>query len=209
MKTGICCANLNNFTLPKDIPFIGVDRGTEKLLEQRITPSFAIGDFDSITHPEILDTITEIQTLPVRKDDTDTQAAVEWAIEKGFDEIDIYGATGGRLDHFIAVLILLELHKDIKIRIIDEQNEILLLTPGTHKITSGGYKYFSLFALDKAAVTITGAEYNVTDLLILRKNPLGCSNQVKEEAAFVKTTGDLWLIKSKDITGAQAFAFAK
>ena len=35
---------------------------------------------------------------------TDTHAAIEYAISKGYDEIELYGVTGGRLDHFFAVM---------------------------------------------------------------------------------------------------------
>mgnify|MGYP000210964258 CR=1 FL=1 len=49
-----------------------------------------------------------IQILPERKDVTDTHAAIEYAISKGYDEIELYGVTGGRLDHFFAVMCLPE-----------------------------------------------------------------------------------------------------
>lgn len=198
MKIGICGANLGGDILPEDIPFIGVDKGAEKLIGRGITPAWAIGDFDSIDNPEVLKQIKEIEVLPARKDVTDTHAALEWAIDMGYDDICIYGATGGRLDHFIAALILLELHKEVRITIHDSLNEISLLTPGEHRFSSGGYKYFSLFALERAVITITGAEYNVSDFVLLRKDPLGCSNQVKGEFATVKTDADVLLIRSND-----------
>lgn len=198
MKIGICAGNLSDLELPKDLPFIGADRGVEKLLSQGITPAFAIGDFDSLKDKAALKAIKEIEILPARKDVTDTHAALEWAIEKGYDEILIYGATGGRLDHFMAALILLELHKEVRISIIDAQNQIRLLSPGVHKIHPEGYKYFSLFALDKARISISGAEYDLSDFTLLRNNPLATSNQVKGESARVETDADLLLIQSKD-----------
>ena len=198
MKAGICSAHLENFILPKDIPYIGVDKGVEKLLEQDITPAFAIGDFDSITDAEVLTAVSKTRILPERKDVTDTHAALDWAIQSGYDEIYIFGATGGRLDHFMAVLTLLELYREVHISIIDAQNEITLLRPGSNKFKGGEYKYFSLFAPDKALISISGAEYELKDYLLLRKDPLCCSNQVKGDFACVKTDADLILIKSKD-----------
>lgn len=198
MKAGIAAALLADFALPEGLTYIGVDRGCEKLLEQGITPAFAIGDFDSIGNAAVLDAVKEIQILPARKDVTDTHAAVEWAIEHGYDEIEIYGATGGRLDHFIAVLTLLELHREADISIIDRQNFITLLTPGTHEIPAGGYKYFSLYALDKAVISITGAEYDLENYTLLRTDPLVTSNEVKKNTACVTTDADIILIRSKD-----------
>ena len=199
MKTGICAAMPDNIVLPKDLPYIGVDKGTEKLLEQGIMPVFAIGDFDSVTNPDSLKAVGMTKTLPTRKDVTDTHAAVEWAVCRGYDEIDIYGATGGRLDHFLAVLTLLELYRDVKIRIIDAQNEISLLKEGRHVFEAGGYKYFSLFAPDKAVISVSGAEYNLKDYTLKRSDPLCCSNQVKGKEAAVTTDADLLLVRSKDL----------
>ena len=198
MKIGICAAMLDNFTLPEDLPYIGVDKGTEKLLEQGIIPAFAIGDFDSITDPDVLGAVGRTEILPARKDVTDTHAAVEWAIGQGYDEINIYGATGGRLDHFLAVLTLLELYRDVKIRIIDSQNEISLLGSGSHTFSADGYKYFSLYAPDRAVISISGAQYPLKEYTLLRSDPLCCSNEVKGKAATVVTDNDILLVKSKD-----------
>lgn len=199
MKIGICSAVLTDMELPKDISYIGVDRGVEKLLAQGITPAFAIGDFDSISDPHVLEAMKNVEILPERKDVTDTHAAVDWAYKNGYDEIYIYGATGARLDHFIAVLKLLELYRDINIFIVDRQNKLTLLRPGTYNIYPEGYKYFSFYALDRAVITITGAEYERTDYELLRNDPLATSNQVKGEYATLKTDGDLILVRAKDM----------
>ena len=39
---------------------------------------------------------------------TDTHAAIEYAISKGYDEIELYGVTGGRLDHFLQLCVCLK-----------------------------------------------------------------------------------------------------
>ena len=117
MKIALCATHLEKMILPQDREYIGVDHGVEELLKQGITPKFAIGDFDSLN----------IQILPERKDVTDTHAAIEYAISKGYDEIELYGVTGGRLDHFFAVMCLLEKYQDVSIKVIDQQNCIQLL----------------------------------------------------------------------------------
>ena len=93
--------------LPQDREYIGVDHGVEELLKQGITPKFAIGDFDPYKIEQTLENLN-IQILPERKDVTDTHAAIDYLLSKSYDEIEIYGATGGRLDHFFAVMCLLE-----------------------------------------------------------------------------------------------------
>ena len=56
-----------------------------------------MGDFDSVNDEEreILKTLN-IHPVKAEKDDTDLALGVEQAIQKGYTEIDIYGATGGR-----------------------------------------------------------------------------------------------------------------
>ena len=105
MKIGICSAMAKEIDISLD--YIGVDRGIEVLIDQGINPIYAIGDFDSIRDENLLSNL-KIERLPTRKDVTDTHAALEYAIDKGYDEVDIYGVTGGRLDHFFGAMCLLE-----------------------------------------------------------------------------------------------------
>ena len=143
MKIALCATHLEKMILPQDREYIGVDHGVEELLKQGITPKFAIGDFDSLQNRQTLKNLN-IQILPERKDVTDTHAAIEYAISKGYDEIEIYGATGGRLDHFFAVMCLLEKYQDVSIKVIDQQNCIQLLKPGIHHIENKDYYYFDV-----------------------------------------------------------------
>ena len=99
MKIALCATHLEKMILPQDREYIGVDHGVEELLKQGITPKFAIGDFDSLQNRQTLENLN-IQILPERKDVTDTHAAIDYLLSKGYDEIEIYGVTGGRLDHF-------------------------------------------------------------------------------------------------------------
>ena len=87
MKIGICSAMAKEIDISLD--YIGVDRGIEVLIDQGINPIYAIGDFDSIRDENLLSNL-KIERLPTRKDVTDTHAALEYAIDKGYDEK--YGA---------------------------------------------------------------------------------------------------------------------
>ena len=86
--------------ISKDSYFIYCDRGLihEKGLDRR--PDLAVGDFDSCPIPEG----TEVITLPKEKDDTDGLYGVKEAIRRGYDEITILGATGGRIDHTLGCI---------------------------------------------------------------------------------------------------------
>ena len=197
MKIALCATHLEKMILPQDREYIGVDHGVEELLKQGITPKFAIGDFDSLQNRQTLKNLN-IQILPERKDVTDTHAAIEYAISKGYDEIEIYGATGGRLDHFFAVMCLLEKYQDIKLKVIDQQNCIQLLKPGKHYIYNQGYDYFSLFALNESIISIDQAEYTLDRYLLKREDPLCVSNEVKGEYAIIENSGNIILVQSRD-----------
>lgn len=196
MKIGICSALAEQIDVSLD--YIGVDRGVEVLINQGIKPIFAIGDFDSIENKNILKELN-IERLPTRKDVTDTHAALEYALENSYDEVDIYGVTGGRLDHFLSAMCLLEKYAHKKIRIIDQQNIIQLLLPGKHEVYRDEYKYFSLYALSEAYIDIEGAEYPLNQYYLKREDPLCVSNQVSDEVAIITNSKPIILIKSRDI----------
>ena len=196
MKIGICSALATK--IDPQLTYIGVDRGVEILVKQGITPIYAIGDFDSIENIEILKEL-KIERLPTRKDVTDTHAALEYALEQGYDEIDIYGVTGGRLDHFLSAMCLLEKYADIKIRIIDQQNIIQLLLPGSHHVYHDEYKYFSLYALSDTYLDIEGAQYPLNHYFLQRHDPLCVSNQVAQNRATITNSKAVILVRSRDL----------
>lgn len=140
----------------------------------------------------------KIERLPTRKDVTDSHAAVEYALLQGYDEIDIYGVTGGRLDHFLSAMCLLEKYQNVKIRIVDSQNIIELLKPGKHKIMNEGYKYFSLFALKDSYIDISHAQYPLHNYYLKHDDPLCVSNQTIEDFAYVINSNIIILIRSRD-----------
>ena len=82
---------------------IAADKGVEILNCHGLTPDLTVGDFDSSSYvPE-----KNVIVLPVEKDVTDTHAAVDIALEKGAEEIVIYGGMGGRPDHTLANISLI------------------------------------------------------------------------------------------------------
>lgn len=198
MKIGICGGAKVTTTLDTSLCYIGADKGIETLLEKNITPILAVGDFDSIINAKLLETL-DIQRLPTRKDITDTQYALEYAITNGYNEIYLYGVTGGRLDHFMAVLCLLQKYRDTTIYILDQGNKIQLLKAGVHTVNKENYKYFSLFAITESIIDITSCEYPLQQYHLVKEDPLCVSNQVVGNFATITTSKDILLIESNDV----------
>ncbi|WP_192977742.1 thiamine diphosphokinase [Mammaliicoccus vitulinus] len=212
MKVNLLCSLRN---VEKDVlqeqqnEWIGVDRGTLELLNHQIMPIAAVGDFDSVTNEELHQIKKQIEIDPVKKekDDTDLALAVNLAVELGYAEIRIYGATGGRLDHFMgAVQILTKpefLAEDIKISLIDSQNEITVLKPGSHRISQvEGMKYVSFIPLNtNIRIKLDEFKYELPYTTLEQGSTLTISNEFKEgydQPLVTVELGNILMIQSKD-----------
>jgi thiamine pyrophosphokinase len=146
----------------------------------------AVGDFDSISNEqmEMLKLVAkEIHVLPAEKDDTDTQVALLLAMKK-FPEASsfrIFGATGGRIDHFLSNLFLPleERFASIaeKIEFHNEKNVVKFFGKGTHRwFKNVEMKYLGFANLTPVEkFTILDAKYtlpstNITQLFAYPSN---------------------------------------
>ncbi len=80
---------------------ICADGGYLLAKRMNVVPDVIIGDFDTFSEEELPDNC-EIIKHPEDKDDTDTMLAVKLALNRGYKNIVICGAIGGRLDHTFA-----------------------------------------------------------------------------------------------------------
>lgn len=132
--------------------WLGVDRGALRLLTYGIKPIVAIGDFDSIDEAEeqIVKQLQDIRTARPEKDDTDTQLALTIAMDEfNPEEIYLYGATGGRIDHFLANVWTITEPRFASIinrlRIVDKDNSIRFYQPGEYAIQKEADKKYLAF----------------------------------------------------------------
>lgn len=196
MKVGIYCSIDAGDIRDKNIDYIGVDQGVIHLLRQNIQPIIAIGDMDSIEDKSCLEKLDVYEFSSV-KDDTDTALALTYVIENGYDEIDLYGVTQKRMDHFLAVISLLEKYKEYHIVIYDQYNKIQVLLAGEHKILKDDYHYFSLFAFDQSVMTLKECHYPLNQYHLVRSDPLCVSNQMNNDYAIIENSQPIILIQSK------------
>ena len=203
-KAAIVGASECHVELDPNLDYIGVDGGNEILFKQHIKPMLSVGDFDSLTNAQILKEIKKI-SLPTHKDDTDSAIAIEYLIEKGYNDITLYGVTGGRLDHFLAVCTLLSKYRDAKLTIIDEQNKMYLLKEGVHKIQKEDYQYISFFALTKANLTIEGCAYPLDHYDLMYNDPLCVSNEILLKECTITTSNDIYVIQSRNKKGNESW----
>lgn len=174
---------------------IGVDGGCSKISKYSI--DIAFGDFDSLTIPVQAKTIYRYKK---EKDETDLELAIDKVIKMdNIEEIIIYNATGGRLDHFLCNLKLLERYVNNNISIIDEQNKIRCLNTNDYILKKSHYQYFSLIPCKDSNVTIKKALYEITDKDISSTDTYAVSNEFVDEEVYIKINqGMVYLIESID-----------
>lgn len=197
MKIGIYGAGDFCSQIDRTIPYIGVDGGVQSLKKLGIQPQFIVGDFDSLKDKSLLENI-ETKVLPHIKDDTDTEVAIKHAIASGYQEIDLYGVTGGRLDHFFTVCRLLVKYQDYKITIYDQQNKIYLLKPGISKINKDGYEFLSFFAIEACHLTLEGVMYPLQDYYLQYQDGLCVSNEILAKEAKVSCDHYLFCLQTNN-----------
>lgn len=190
--------------LDKSGVWIGVDSGTQYLLDNHIVPLFSVGDFDSFNIENSYDHhITIIKKE--NQDLTDTEFALLNVIKifPHLEQINIFGATGKRLDHFFANILLLSNDKFInyKINLIDNHNIIFLSKTGHNSLVyDKSYKYISFVPITaNTIVSIKNAKYEVENYKLTLDRANATSNEFKNEneISFI-TNHRCLIIYSKD-----------
>lgn len=144
------------------------------------------GDFDSVEKDlEILPPPTEI--YPSEKDFTDGEIGLRALLSRGCEEIEIYGAGGGREDHFLVNLHLLyyAYFQGVKAKIITENAEIFIAT-GETELVGVKEKTVSLLPFGGAAHIMNGEgfKYDLENkTLDYGRAGLGVSNVVTQDYA--------------------------
>ena len=72
--------------------------GAYRYLTRYVTPDVLIADFDTLTREEVDEKRTEIVSFGTEKDFTDGFLAIKILVERGYTDVDIFGAYGGRPD---------------------------------------------------------------------------------------------------------------
>ena len=189
---------------------IAVDNGLKFLYENQIRPTWIVGDFDTAAQ-ELVEYYQTQTDIPIRrfntvKDSTDSQIAIELALELGSSEITILGGTGTRLDHVLGNIqsLMLARKKGVSCIILDAYNRIRLMDGVVHLKKSEQYgKYVSLLPLttEVTGVELRGFKYELTDYTFTSTGSagLGVSNEITAEIAEIRIkTGIFVLIESRD-----------
>lgn len=184
---------------------ICADGGAAHLRAMGITPDVMMGDFDSITDADkkfFQKKAVRILGFPSRKNHTDSELCVNWAVENGASDITLLAATGSRLDHTLANIFLLKklAKQQIPARIINPNNEIHAVLDSIELRGKPG-DLLSVIPVTETAcgVTLKGLEYPLDHVTIPMGSSLGISNVFKSNNAVISVKkGILIVTQSRD-----------
>ncbi len=178
---------------------IGADGGALFLEKIGCKADLIIGDLDSLPAAKV----SEYQQLgikllqyPLEKDQTDGELALQFCIENGLEEVVIIGASGGRIDHQLANIFLLEyaVRHQLKAMIREPGLEIGIIMGEKEFINKKGWG-LSLIPLDEriSDVSISGCQYRLNREELTRYKTRGISNRIVAEKAVVEIADGLLL----------------
>lgn len=186
---------------------IVADRGLLAVDNLKLQVDYILGDFDS-TPPELLskykDGTTPIKTFSSKKDKTDTEIALELALEQNPVKIDIVGATGSRMDHTMANIDILgkAIDKNVNMRIIDSNNRIYLKKHNFIIKKDKQYgDYISLlpYTPQVNGLSLKGFKYPLEAVTLKLGSSLGISNEIVGYEGIVEfDQGILVVFETKD-----------
>ena len=185
--------------------WIGVDYGAYYLIREGISPIHAFGDFDSVTDEELklIQSQMDVDIVPSEKDFTDFELSLRYVVDEGYEDIDVYGALGGRMDHALANIQTL-VHIDFvdkNIRLIDEMNIIKSISAGHHTLQqTKGMKYISIIPMyPDTRLTLSGLKYEANNLMLEIGKTLTVSNEFADDrTAVIDTSAPIIIVESKD-----------
>lgn len=191
--------------LPHTDYIICADGGVKHAVKLGLKPDLIVGDFDSASK-SVLQNFKKagvsVITYSTDKDQTDTQIAVEKAIEKGATNVVFLGALGSRFDHSYANIMLLNrlVKSGITSKIIDEQNVIVMSDKHIELEGVIGQVLSILPFGGNACVAETqGLKYQMQNCVLQLDNPFGVSNVFNLERVSIRvSSGYILAIKAWD-----------
>lgn len=175
---------------------IAADRGYDSLMAYGVIPDLVVGDFDSLgytpDHPNVMQ-------LPAEKDDTDMVFALRRGLELGYRRFVLLGGVGGRLEHTLGNLQLLDwLTTQGAIGFLaGEKTVVTALRDNSLTFPASMSGHLSVFCNSGIAegVTLRNLKYPLTDYIMSGSFPIGVSNEFTGTSACVSVKkGSLLLL---------------
>jgi len=165
---------------------------------------------DSVSQDDIEylnDKNIEVLKFPTVKDQTDLEIALRELIKRGYKNILVIGALGGRIDQTLANLGLMSslTNDDVRIEFDDGQEHIMLVR--NHQVFFGK-KGDTVSLISQCSptkgITTSGLRYPLNDESLFPGQTRGISNEmIGEKAEMNITTGTILCIHTRKMDGSE------
>ena len=170
---------------------ICADSGANHLFRLGVLPELILGDLDSVeqsVHEYFAVQGVRIISYPAKKDITDTQLALDYALENGAKRMTIVAASGGRIDHFLAnIQLLMRYNNDLVCLMLVSGDSTAYLCKDTVGVKGCVGDLLSVLPLTPtiSKVNLSGLAYPLVDAEIEMGNTTGISNEFISDFATI------------------------
>ena len=209
-----CNGQLKNLANVKQIAndcdlLIAADGGAKYFLDIGLTPQVIIGDMDSIGS-DTWKSKSGIEHIryPADKDKSDTELAVEYALEHGHEQVILVAATGGRLDHILGNIALVAGYPG-QVAILDGISTLIAVDKSEKCVLHGRIgTIVSLmpYSTEHLKVRTKGLKYPLQDEFLISATH-GLSNELSQTEACICVSDGILLvyIENQDISYSSKF----
>ena len=183
-----------------DDVIIAADGGARHARALGLLPAVVIGDLDSLDSAKLRafkEQGVDIVQHPADKDETDLELALRYAHERGFEQILLVGALGGRLDQTLGNLALLTdpLWEGVDLRLDDGVEEVFF-TRKQAKIRGRSGDIVSLIPWggDVTIHRTEGLRWSLQNEILYAHQTRGISNEMLSDEAHIEIDDGLLLI---------------
>jgi len=179
---------------------IATDGAWAKAATAGIAVDCVVGDLDSLQPSEktaLLASGIQVQIHPREKDSTDLELAVDLALARKPQKVIVFGAFGGRIDHALANVLMLE-------RVVADGVEVMLIAGcETSWIVNGlltlddvavGDRISLLSLATETVVRTEGLRYPLADESLYRSSARGVSNEVVHRPVQIAISSGMLLV---------------
>lgn len=149
----------------------------------------AIGDFDSVSEIELLDSIPHTK-LPIEKNITDTEAILQHIAEKRIESYILVGGGEGRFDHLLHLYTLFAVYGPPKLWLTARERMSLVTDRAEYKtIANTPVSIIPAMACGNSTISSKGLYWELKDFAISMEQQ-SISNKSVKDSFLIQVSGD-------------------
>ena len=164
---------------------VSADAGYERAKEKNIPVNLVVGDFDSLGY---CPSDVPVCVVEKEKDFSDGELGVRQAALRNCSSLDIYGGMGGRIDHSLYNLHLLQIAKNLGLSAALRGDDYdVYLSDGNFLLTGEIGDIVSVVPFSESVhiIKAKGLKYPADGAVLTKNDTLGLSNECTEKNVFI------------------------